>query len=425
LAGVYWLEAEGRARVKNSWLVLRQEVITTLTRRSFLLTAFGIPLISITIFGAAALFNRPGPSALPGLTNPGASDLRIPEGYVDQSELIETLPENLTADILRAYQDEATAKNAVISGEISGYYLIPGDYLERGQLVYISSEFNPIDAFDRGSIIDRVLQFNLLEGDAFLAGLINNPFALQVMVLNPSTRLDQDSPLTFFLPYGVMLLYYMLILMSAGFLVSSLNKERESRVLEIMLVTVTPQELLTGKFIALGLMGLLVNILWVGSAYGLMILGGTTIQLPEEFQLAPSVLIWGGVFFILGYAVYASLLGAVGAMLPNLRETSQATVVVIMPMIIPLMFITVMIAQPNGILAVALSLFPLTSPVTMMLRLTITKVPGWQLLLSVVLLLLAAFLILRAVAGLFRAQTMLTGQPLSIRNIYHLILGRM
>jgi len=410
--------------MKNTWLVFRQEVINTLTRRSFILTAFGIPLISIIIFSIASLFNRPNPSPLPGFGNIVESDSAVPEGYVDQSGLIEILPEDLSAETLQAYQDEQAAKEAVLSGKISGYYLIPGDYLDRGQLVYVSSDFNPMDAFDRGSVIDQVLDLNLLQGDASLAALVNSPFALQVMILNPSSRFDQDTPLTFFLPYGVMLLYYMLILMSAGFLVSSLNKERESRVLEIMLVTVTPKELLAGKFIALGLMGLLVNILWVGSAYGLMVLGGTTIQLPQEFQLAPYVFIWGGVFFILGYAVYASLLGAVGAMLPNLRETSQATVVVIMPMIIPLMFITVMIAQPNGLLAVALSLFPLTSPVTMMLRLTVTNVPGWQLLLSVVFLLIAAFLILRAVASLFRAQTMLTGQPLSIRNIYRLILGK-
>lgn len=410
--------------MKNTWLVLRQEVINTITRRSFLLTAFGIPLISITIFGAAALFNRPSPSPIPGFGDPGISETGLTEGYVDQSGLIETIPENISADTLLAYQDEDAAKNAVHSGEISGYYLIPEDYLARGQLVYVSSDFNPMDVFDRGSVIDQVLQINLLDGDDSLAALVNSPFALQVMVLNPSTNLNQDSPLSFFLPYGVMLLYYMLILMSAGFLVSSLNKERESRVLEIMLVTVTPKELLAGKFIALGLMGLLVNILWVGSAYGLMVLGGTTIRLPEEFQLAPYVLVWGGVFFILGYAVYASLLGAVGAMLPNLRETSQATLVVIMPMIIPLMFITVMIAQPNGILAIVLSLFPLTSPVTMMLRLTVTIVPTWQLLLSVIFLILAAFIILRGVASLFRAQTMLTGQPLSLRNIYRLILGR-
>jgi ABC-2 type transport system permease protein len=191
-----------------------------------------------------------------------------------------------------------------------------------------------------------------------------------------------------------------------------------------MLVTVTPRQLLGGKFIGLGLMGLLVNILWVGSAYGLMVLGGSTFQLPAGFQLAPYILVWGVVYFLLGYAVYASLLGAVGAMLPNLRETSQATMVVILPMIIPLIFISVLIAQPNGLLAVGLSLFPLTAPVTMMLRLTIITVPAWQLLLSVVILLLTAIFILRAAATMFRAQTMLSGHPLSLRNIYRMILGQ-
>ena len=86
--------------MKNSWLVLRQEVITTLTRRSFLLTAFGIPLISILIFGAVALFNRPGNSSSPGSENAGGTEVGIPEGYVDQSGLIDTLPENMPSNAL-------------------------------------------------------------------------------------------------------------------------------------------------------------------------------------------------------------------------------------------------------------------------------------------------------------------------------------
>ncbi len=410
--------------MKNTWLVLRQEVISTVTRRSFQLTAFGLPLISALLFAAFSLLNRSAPGAVSGILNPAQPSLTIPEGFVDQSGLIETIPDYVSEDDLRAYQDEASAKSALLSGEISAYYLIPEDYLASGQVVFVSSDFNPMDAFRGGSLIDQVLQVNLLEGDIHLANIVTNPFALQVMIQNPSTRLNQDSPQTFFLPYSVMLLYYMLILMSAGFLVSSLNKERENRVLEIMLVTVTPRQLLGGKFIGLGLMGLLVNILWVGSAYGLMILSGSTFQLPAGFQLAPYILVWGVVYFLLGYAVYASLLGAVGAMLPNLRETSQATMVVILPMIIPLMFISVLIAQPNGLLAVGLSLFPLTAPVTMMLRLTIITVPAWQLLLSVVILLLTAIFILRAAATMFRAQTMLSGHPLSLRNIYRMILGQ-
>jgi ABC-2 type transport system permease protein len=98
--------------------------------------------------------------------------------------------------------------------------------------------------------------------------------------------------------------------------------------------------------------------------------------------------------------------------------------VVILPMIIPLMFVSVLVQQPNGFLAVAFSLFPLTSPVTMMLRLSITTVPPWQLALSVILLMLTAVFILRMVARMFHAQTMLSGQPMSIKNIYRLVLGK-
>lgn len=408
----------------NTWLVFRQELVNSLTRRSFLLAAFGIPLISTLLFAAVALVNRSAPGAVAEIINPGRPGAGLPEGFVDHSGLIEIMPEDISEEVLRSYQDVDAAQLAVIHGEISAYYVITEDYLEQGQIQYIRGEINPMDTLNRGSTIDKVLQLNLLGGDKHLAAMITNPFVMQVMILNPSSRLDEDTPLAFFIPYILMLLYYMLILMSAGFLVSSINKERESRVLEIMLVTITPRELLTGKFIGLGLVGLLINVLWVGTAYMLLGLSGTTFQIPAEFQLAPHVLLWGVVYFLLGYAVYASLLGAVGALVPNLRETSQASLVVIMPMIIPLMFVSVLIQQPDGLLAIGLSLFPLTSPVTMMLRLAISSVPAWQLLLSVVLLLLMAVFILRAVARLFHAQSMLSGQPMNLKYIYRLITGR-
>ena len=408
----------------NTWLIFRHELFYTVSRRSFLLTAFGIPIISALVFAGISLVNRSAPGVVEEIVNPTQPRAGMPEGYVDLSGLIEIIPEGITAEDLHEYPDRESAELALVHGEISAFYIIPADYVQQGRIHLISSEVNPMDTLNRGSQLDKILEINLLEGNSQLAAMIKNPFLLQVTILNPSTTLDEETPLAFFIPYIVMLLYYMLILMSAGFLVSSINKERESRVLEMMLVTVTPRELLTGKFIALGLVGLLINLLWVGTAYALLILNGTTFQAPADIQLAPHILLWGIVYFLLGYAVYANLLGAVGALVPNLRETSQATMVVILPMLIPLMFVSVLVRQPNGILAVLLSLFPLTSPVTMMLRLSITKVPPWQLGASVLLLLLAAIIILRIVARMFQAQTMLSGQPINIKKIYRSLLGK-
>jgi ABC-2 type transport system permease protein len=219
------------------------------------------------------------------------------------------------------------------------------------------------------------------------------------------------------------MLYYMLILMSAGFLLSSLNKERENRVLEILMVSVTPRQLLAGKIFGLGVIGLLVNLIWAGTAFGLLRISGSAFQLPAAYQLPPSLLAWGLVYFLMGYAVYASLMGAVGVLVPNLRESSQYTVIVVIPLIIPLLFVSVLIEHPAGALAVALSLFPLTAPVTMMLRLAIQPVPAWQLAVSIGLLAAFAVLIVRAVASLFRAQLLLTGQKLTVKNFSRLLRG--
>jgi ABC-2 type transport system permease protein len=117
-------------------------------------------------------------------------------------------------------------------------------------------------------------------------------------------------------------------------------------------------------------------------------------------------------------------MASVGALVPNLREASQATIVVVLPMIIPLMLISILIQDPNGALAIGLSLFPLTAPVAMMTRLAAGTVPVWQVALSALILLVTAVLIMRAVARMFRAQTLLTGQPFELRRLIAALAGR-
>jgi ABC-2 type transport system permease protein len=220
------------------------------------------------------------------------------------------------------------------------------------------------------------------------------------------------------------MIYYAVILMSASFLLNSLTKEKENRVIEILMSSITPRQLLVGKIIALGLVGLLQAALWVGTGYALLRLSGRTFSLPSSFQLPPSFLFWGAVFFLLGYGLYASLMAGVGALVPNLREASQATFAVILPLLIPLVMISVLIEDPNGALALGLSLFPLTSPVVMMTRLSAAQVPLPQLLLSAALLAATAALVVRTVAGMFRAQTLLAGQALTPKRLFALLAGK-
>ena len=91
---------------------------------------------------------------------------------------------------------------------------------------------------------------------------------------------------------------------------------------------------------------------------------------------------------------------------------------------LPLFLLQIIVSDPNGTTALILSLFPLTAPVAMMSRMAATQVPVWQILLAVLLLMGFAYLIIRSVAGLFRAQTLLSGQAFNLKTYFMALLGR-
>jgi ABC-2 type transport system permease protein len=122
--------------------------------------------------------------------------------------------------------------------------------------------------------------------------------------------------------------------------------------------------------------------------------------------------------------MYGSLMAGLGALAPDLKETRGLSFLVMSPMIVTYVFMMAIILRPEGLLALALSLFPLTSPIAMIGRMTVTEVPLWQPVLAAALQLLAVVLIVRLVARLFRARYLLSGQPLTIGRYYAALMGR-
>ena len=410
--------------MNKTLLVLRHEIITTLSRPSFLFALFGIPIIGTLVFIVAGQLNKGNPAQFLWTQLISSPPTIQTEGYIDQSGIIKTIPDSVPAGLLVAFPDEISAQQALENGKISAYYIIPGDYIQTGEITYIRQDFNPIGSSDQSASLEWILNVNLLGGDTQIASLVNGPLSTQKVSLSPAPQRDDNNMLTFFLPYAVTFMFYIIILSAASLLLSSVAKEKENRVMEILMVSITPRQLLSGKIIGLGLLGLLQVIAWVGTGRILLARSGTTFNLPIAFQLPASFLIWGVIFFVLGYAVYASLMAGLGALVPNLREASQATIVVIFPLIIPIFLISILINEPHSILSVILSLFPLTSPVAMITRLAAGGVPFWQTLLAAALLAVTAVIVVRAVARMFRAQTILSGQPFSRKVFFNTLLGR-
>jgi ABC-2 type transport system permease protein len=408
--------------MKNISVVLKHEFITFVTRRSFLLTLFLLPLISfIILLVVSSIRNAPEDNPAKELLAPPTKP--AVEGFVDHSAILKDMPADLEVKLI-SFSNEEQALNALQSGEIDGYYVIPLDYLQTGEVEYVRPDFNPITGLEDSGVIERALNFNLLGADLALTDRYQQPFVLETTYLSQQPQRDPENMLTFFLPYGVTLLFYIVIFGSASLMLNSITSEKQNRVMEILMTSITPIEMLAGKIIALGSIGLMQTVVWSGTGFLLLRLSGRTFSIPAAFQLNPTILVWGIVFFILGYALYASLMAGVGALVPNMREATQATIVLLIPMIIPLMLISALSSKPNGSLAIFLGLFPLTSPVTMMARLAATRVPIWQLLLAVLLLATTAYLVLRSVSGMFRAQNLLSGQPFKLKIYLRAILAR-
>jgi ABC-2 type transport system permease protein len=420
-------------------LILRHEIVTALSRPGYLLFAFGIPLLGLLIFGVVTLIqsNEPDIANLPEANS--SSELEV-EGYVDHAGIIRTIPGDLPADTLLPYADESLAAQALEGGEISAYYIVPEDYIVSGEFIYVHPNSSPFSSGGKDWVMSWTLLVNMLDGDMELASRIWNPMYLKVTNLDPAPEVDrftqedcskpgqacESNALVQMLPMFAVILFFVFTSVSSGQLLANITKEKQNRMMEVLMLSIDPKEMMAGKIIGLGLVSLLQVAFWVVSMYTMIALGGNTFNLPTDFSIPISVLIWWILLFLLGYAITATLMGGIGALVPNPKVANQGSWIVLLPMMIGYFVAVTPVGQgdPHGLVSTVLSIFPLTAPVVMIMRITIGGVPTWQLVVTVVLMILTAIFIVRAVARMFRAQTILSGQPFSVRRYFLALAGR-
>lgn len=409
--------------MKKTLIVLKNEFLTTIKRKSFLLTLLLLPLIGLII--TLVIGNRDQTSGITSLISKltTTEEENLSVGLLDDTQNISKIPDELK-DQINLYTTQESANIDLDSGIIKAFYFIPKDYVQKGEIVVYRPDFNPLSADNENYLIETLINSALLSKNPEIMNLVNTVPEFKTELLTPEPQRDPEHQLTFFLPYIVTFLFYIVILGSSSMMLNSITNEKSNRVIEIILTSITPMQLLSGKIIALGLVGLLQTIVWSGTGLFILRLSGRSFALPAEFQLPTSILVWGIIFFILGFILYASLMAGVGALVTNIKEASQATTILVIPMVIPLALLAPVIENSNGTLAVILSLFPFTSPVSMMTRLSAGSVPFWQILLAIILLLFSAYWIVRSVSGFFRAQYLLSGKEFKIKYFIDALLGK-
>jgi ABC-2 type transport system permease protein len=267
--------------------------------------------------------------------------------------------------------------------------------------------------------LNELLRANLwpAAGADDLAALADPGKRVRLAVDPPRYRVEEGGPLAFLLPILLGVLLYSSIFTVSSFLLQSVTTEKETRIIEILLTSVRSFDLLLGKVIGLGGLGLLQIGIWSGA--GAVLAGGGTLA-----QIAPGSLSfpkeWLGIgllYFLAGYFFYASAMAAIGAVAPSLKESGPITLALLLPAWVPFLLLRPILSDPGGALARALSVFPPTAPMVALLRLTSGHLPAWEAALGLLLLVSSGLLVLAAAGRLFRASILLAGSPPSARSL--------
>jgi ABC-2 type transport system permease protein len=406
------------------FLVFKHEFLITVTRKSFFLVILLVPIISFAVLGIGNYFNQGNEISDPVSEILTPTEKKTYQGLVDQSGIVQKIPPEYKESII-FYQDSQTAEKALTSGKITGYFLISKDFLKTNQIIYSRSDFNPLRGLEQSDNIQYIINYNLLPDEPALVDRISSPIQLETQTLTKKPQRDPGNMLSFFIPYVITIWFSGVLMSVSSLMLNSIGREKQSRVLELLLTSLSPAQLITGKLCALGLVGLFQVFFWGSFSLLMLNFSQGIFKLSSTFQISPEIIVWAAIFFICGYVLYSSLMSAVGILAPDIRDTSVVTMLISSPLFIPFMFLSMLINEPNSTISTVLSLIPFTAPVAMMTRLSASSsVPFWQLALSVSFLIITAILANLSVTRLFRTQLLLSGQPFNLLRFIKGLLGQ-
>lgn len=419
--------------IGHIWHVFTYELRRNLRRRGFLFTTFGIPLIAFVLYFGYQVITEIN-SRNNQEPTPSATEQQIADafktvnkaGYVDLSGLFPD-PGDLSEKLMRIDTEDA-AQAALTAGDIDVYFVIQPDYTETGDVTLVMPRFNLGQAND--DPIQRLVLNQLAKDmDANLFNRLLDPAVFREVNLQrdatgqKATNTGIDSGVV----YIFVITFMMAVFTTNGYLMQSVIEEKETRLIEILVSAIRPTSLLAGKILALGLLGLIQVVVWLGAMFILARIASgdafASLSFLVNLSISPGQVLLFLLYFVLGYLSFAAAFGAVGAISNSMQEGPQFSTIFTLPAIAPYMLIPVFVTQPDGTLPVIMSLLPITSPLAMIIRSSLTTIPVWQIGLSLVLLVAFDIFMIWMAGRIFRFQSLLAGKAPKLRDLPKLVRG--
>ena len=317
--------------------------------------------------------------------------------------------------------DELSAR--IEDKSLSAYMVIPKGILETGkEPTYYARNLSNLDQIRRirRALSDAVISMRLEEKGVAAADAkeILRSVGLDTVKVAGGERSKRGAAIEFIVTLVYVMFIYTNILLYGSALVRSFIEEKTNRVAEVVLSSMTPFQLMAGKIVGIGSVGLAQFLIWASAVMGIYAFRGLSPETSQLFSaIEPWVIGYFVLYFVLGYYLFSTLFCIVGAMSTNEQEAQSAQMPVMMLCIASMLLAVSLGGRPDSPMAVWLSHFPFFSPILMFMRIQVLTPPAWEILLNV-LVMLGTIAGMTWIAGrVFRVGILMTGKRATIPEI--------
>jgi ABC-2 type transport system permease protein len=318
-------------------------------------------------------------------------------------------------------------RQKVLDKELSAFLFIPEDIASGGKAEYVSehvsdfSEIRSIQEALNGVVIAKRLKREGLEPQK-IAQYIER-VGLKTIKLTKKGEEEEDTGGTFLISYLLVFILYMTLFFYGAIIMRSVIEEKNSRVVEVILSSLRPFQLMIGKIFGVAAVGFTQYTIWAlfglaASRYSKPLI--SSFVPAAEFSL-PSIpayiFVYFVIFFILGYFLYGTIYAAVGSMVNSEKEASQLLMPVSLSLVVPMLMMAFILRSPSSSFSVILSLIPFFAPVLMLMRICILLPPFLQIAGSIVLLSLTILFMIWLTSKIYRVGILMYGKRPNIKEV--------
>lgn len=435
--------------MSKTLLIIQREYLTRVRKRSFLLSTFLVPLFFIALYVGIIYLTK--------------KSFEETHGYIyvidDEGTVANKLKSNKSLTFLFDNKDLATQIESLKTNENnSNILLIPSNFYETKKVEFLSSGKSNIttqrELQNELSTIIRAHHFEKLGISVDSINNINDLVSItsQEIGVDGNTQ-ESNTEVAIGIAVGLSILIYLSLVLYGAQVMRGIIEEKSSRIIEVIISSVKPFQLMLGKIIGIGLVGLTQFVLWLFLTIFLALGASTflvskedlsnqmlqsTMQNPNIENVDPNhtsslvesdilnalqsvniteIVICFFVFFLGGYLIYSALFAAVGSAIDSETEASQFTMPITMPLLLTYaLSFGVLINDPHGTVATWLSFIPFTSPIAMLVRIPF-GVPTWQIVLSASLLVVTFILTTWVAARIYRVGILMYGKKATLKEL--------